>query len=178
MAANPEILDDVERKRIYMREYRKRNAGKIRERKREYYHENLEQSREANRQNYQRHAETRKSGVKRYIAENRDAHGAWAKKWRRENPDKVRAYVINRRAKLASSGGGITGADIGVITKRQRGRCAACRRKVALAMDHIMPLALGGENSARNIQGLCQPCNSAKHAKHPADFNRSLGLLV
>lgn len=36
-----------------------------------------------------------------------------------------------------------------------------------LTGDHITPLAHGGTNDLANIQILCRPCNSRKHAAQP-----------
>lgn len=99
-------------------------------------------------------------------------------RWRRENPEKFRAITINRRARLAANGGVISGDEIAAIVAQQKGRCAACRRRAKLEMDHITPVARGGPSDASNFQGLCRSCNARKSAKHPIDFNRSLGLLL
>jgi 5-methylcytosine-specific restriction protein A len=43
--------------------------------------------------------------------------------------------------------------------------CASCgipRLASALDVDHIRPLALGGEDVDENIQALCRPCHKAK----------------
>lgn len=37
-------------------------------------------------------------------------------------------------------------------------------------LDHILPLALGGEHSSANLCIACPKCNSAKGALHPNDF--------
>lgn len=103
-------------------------------------------------------------------------------KWAAANPEKVRANNMNRRARLTGAGqarhGRISGDEILAVVSRQKGRCAACGKPAKLEMDHIMPLALGGDGHRRNFQGLCKPCNIRKHAKHPIDFNRSMGLLL
>lgn len=160
------------------RAWRDSNPDRVRELRRRSYWKDVEASREANKENYRKHADQRKAQVKKYIAKNRDSHSRWAKKWSAANPEKRKSYCLNRRARLVASGGEISARDIKVIIGRQRGRCASCGQKSNLAMDHIMPLALGGSGAVRNFQGLCRPCNSAKHAKHPIDFNRSRGLLL
>jgi 5-methylcytosine-specific restriction endonuclease McrA len=57
-------------------------------------------------------------------------------------PDAVRAFVWNRDG----------------------GRCSRCGAQERLEFDHIIPLALGGGNTARNLQLLCETCNRAKGA--------------
>jgi hypothetical protein len=63
--------------------------------------------------------------------------------------------------------------DILRIYAEQSGCCTICHVPVSLASahrDHIIPLALGGENTADNIQILCKRCNLSKGSKHPAVF--------
>ena len=41
---------------------------------------------------------------------------------------------------------------------------------VLMTKDHILPVALGGEDSIDNFQTMCAPCNEAKGCKVPADI--------
>lgn len=45
--------------------------------------------------------------------------------------------------------------------------CAICDEELPLAIDHIIPLTLGGMNTIDNIQPLCIECNSRKGNKLP-----------
>lgn len=45
---------------------------------------------------------------------------------------------------------------------RDGGYCAKCGRTERLTVDHIVPLAKGGENDLDNMQILCKSCNSRK----------------
>jgi 5-methylcytosine-specific restriction endonuclease McrA len=45
--------------------------------------------------------------------------------------------------------------------KSQRGKSSSR----APVVDHIIPLALGGEHTRRNVQCACYKCNAAKGAK-------------
>ena len=53
------------------------------------------------------------------------------------------------------------------------GRCACCGRKIVAgkpwALDHIKPLADGGENREGNLQPLCDLCHGAKTAKEATE---------
>ncbi len=42
--------------------------------------------------------------------------------------------------------------------------CEHCKSKQRLTWDHITPIELGGTNTKKNIQVLCQSCNSSKGA--------------
>jgi hypothetical protein len=50
------------------------------------------------------------------------------------------------------------------VWNRDGGRCVACGGKERLEFDHVIPLARGGANTARNLQLLCEGCNRSKGA--------------
>lgn len=97
------------------------------------------------------------------------------------NPEKYRTVERKRRAQMAGSSGTHTAADLAEILNAQGHRCAYCRADLKRApkhVDHIVPLARGGSNGRANLQYLCASCNQSKSARDPADFARSIGLLV
>ena len=79
--------------------------------------------------------------IKRAVAMMEQAH-AFTSPAREAIPDEVKVYVWNRDG----------------------GRCATCGSKERLEFDHVIPVALGGANTARNLQLLCEPCNRVKGA--------------
>lgn len=50
------------------------------------------------------------------------------------------------------------------IWQRDGGMCTRCSSIRELEFDHIIPLAMGGANIARNLQLLCSACNQEKGA--------------
>jgi hypothetical protein len=50
------------------------------------------------------------------------------------------------------------------VWKRDGAGCVRCGSRERLEFDHVIPLTLGGSNTARNLQLLCEPCNRAKGA--------------
>ncbi|WP_082104838.1 HNH endonuclease [Demequina maris] len=50
------------------------------------------------------------------------------------------------------------------VWQRDRGRCTECGSNENLEFDHIIPVSMGGANTERNIQLLCEPCNRSKGA--------------
>ena len=51
------------------------------------------------------------------------------------------------------------------VWNRDNGKCVKCGTNQNLAFDHIVPHSLGGSNSRRNLQLLCDSCNSKKGNK-------------
>ncbi len=50
------------------------------------------------------------------------------------------------------------------VWQRDRGRCVECESQEKLEFDHVIPVSMGGSNTARNIQLLCELCNRVKGA--------------
>jgi len=48
------------------------------------------------------------------------------------------------------------------VFERDGGRCVECGSSFDIQYDHVIPLALGGANTAENLQILCAPCNQSK----------------
>lgn len=50
------------------------------------------------------------------------------------------------------------------VWARDGGRCVSCGADFDLQFDHVIPVAMGGATSERNLQLLCAPCNREKGA--------------
>jgi hypothetical protein len=50
------------------------------------------------------------------------------------------------------------------VWNRDKGACVRCGSQERLEFDHIIPVVLGGANTARNLQLLCEVCNRSKGA--------------
>jgi hypothetical protein len=48
------------------------------------------------------------------------------------------------------------------VWQRDKGECVQCGSRAGLEDDHIIPLSMGGSNTARNLQLLCETCNRLK----------------
>ncbi len=51
-----------------------------------------------------------------------------------------------------------------LVWQRDGGRCVECDSQRELEYDHVIPLAMGGSTTDRNLQLLCAPCNRRKGA--------------
>jgi Holliday junction DNA helicase RuvB len=48
------------------------------------------------------------------------------------------------------------------VWRRDGGKCVKCGSRENLEYDHIIPVSMGGSNTARNIELLCENCNRSK----------------
>lgn len=122
---------------------------------------NPEKRREIKIRSYLKHAETER---KRNVAYNK-AH-----------PEERRLAKIRRRVRERGAAGSYTLKEFALICEKQGGKCAHCKKKCKLTVDHIVPLSKGGTDFAYNIQGLCGSCNTQKLATilpyaHPSLFD-------
>jgi len=156
--------------RASQRRYAERNPEKVAQARARYLQEHPErrastverdwQKRRANperyakflsqgRESYQRHPLTGKEYAYKWRAENPDA---WANIARRRSEAERNAPVGDREAADAY-------ADI-----IRRDPCCYCGGK-ATAIDHISPIAKGGEGDWLNLAPSCKRCNSRKKDK-------------
>lgn len=50
------------------------------------------------------------------------------------------------------------------VWRRDQGKCVNCGSQQRLEFDHMIPVAMGGANTARNVCLLCETCNRTKGA--------------
>jgi len=75
------------------------------------------------------------------------------------------AIALTAQAGVLDSGRSPIPEDIRTeVWRRDSGRCVKCGSQRNLEFDHVIPVALGGSSTARNIQLLCEACNRAKGA--------------
>ena len=137
----------------YAAKWRARNREKLRERFKQWFNANPDKMRECSR------------------------------RWNANNPEKARENNHRRRARKKGQCGKVSPGIEAVLMERQKGLCVApgCGAKLAKIghhLDHIVPLAKGGEHDDGNLQLLCPQCNLRKHALLPEEFARRRGFLI
>jgi len=161
---------DIEHSRRLAREWRRRNRGAVNARAKEL---------RPGWKKWTKAPEYRRAVALRYRKRHPDKVLAYRERYRAAFPDKYATWSRNRRARARAASGSHTVADVRHLFVLQKGRCAACDRKLArYHVDHIRAVARGGTNDRQNLQILCSPCNHAKHAKDSIVFMQERGFLL
>ena len=119
----------------------------------------VEANREAVRERLRKGRAKRKQDpayVERLRAESRDYH--------RANTEKRSIRAGRRRARIADCAvNDFTARQWRALVDAHGGCCAYCgTRSLKLQKEHVIPLAHGGDHTARNIVPSCGPCNAKK----------------
>lgn len=98
-------------------------------------------------------------------------------RYRANNPETVREWVRKRKALKI---GRLPRGTVKSLLFMQKGKCAICSCFLGgkYHLDHIKPLARGGEHTRLNVQLLCPSCNVKKWAKDPIDYMQEIGRLL
>jgi 5-methylcytosine-specific restriction endonuclease McrA len=184
--------------KIYF-EYECRKCGNARSL--QWYRENLEHAQAVGRARYKANVEKYRQEGRDDYRRNRSARRAQAAKRRRENLELVRAQDreiakrwraahpfeasewarVQRARKRAAKTAPVTQQQIEKLFESQKGRCAICKRKIAMNakhIDHINPLSKGGEHNIKNLQLTCAICNLQKRGDDPILFMQKRGFLL
>ena len=125
-----------------------------------------------------------KTCIREYFKKNPKAHYEKTAGWVKKNPGKRKDIVSRYDAKHRGEKRGAKAVfqyrEIGGLLRRQKNRCANCKRDISSRYhaDHIVPLCRGGSNDIKNIQLLCPPCNLKKGAKDPLVWAQENGRLL
>lgn len=157
-------LKNTEKLREYQAIWAKLNAEARRNYNAEWHKSNSKSVSERHARSYQLNPELKR---------------AVTRAWIRANPEQVKALKAKRRAKIIGSVGSHAAADIKKLKILQKGKCPVCKCVLKkFHVDHIEPIARGGDNGPMNLQLLCPPCNLSKGCKDPLDFMRTREFLL
>lgn len=168
-------------KRIRDKEYRESNKEKTKASKRNSYNKKIEHYRE----HWKNYAQQNKERIKDYQALYKQKHrlqlrkhqNSYRKLYYPANKMRYRAWATNRRARVrGASGDGYSPEDVQNQYKHQKGKCYWCKKKVGqnYHVDHVVPLAKGGDNDKWNIVISCPECNLSKQDKLPHEWTNRL----
>ena len=153
---------DLEKSRARSAAWRSDNAAAIKKYKDEYRSKNSEKISAYDRQ-------YRDDNSERLLSQARGR----SSKWRSENPDKARMKDGRRRALKKSSF--VENVDVSRVYEISGGGCFVCGESIdkslkfpnpmSLTLEHVIPLALGGEHSYANCSVSHYRCNASKGAR-------------
>ncbi|MGE3549755.1 MAG: HNH endonuclease [Geobacter sp.] len=176
----------------------KENNEEIRIKLNAYYKATIEKQKEYSKRKYEKNKEAIMAKRKerentdpekyvqyraKYYQDNKERVDEVKKKWSARNKDKLRYHGrlhAQKRRQLARENGGELSKDIVPrLMELQRGKCRACGKplKNDYHIDHIIPLARGGQNTDNNCQLLHSKCNLSKGARDPYEHAQKLGVL-
>lgn len=144
----------------YERQYRERNREMLREKRRKYV--------AANPDKISAYDAANRTARRQYFAaryqENREQMAEQSKAWKAANKELVREYGARRRARKRRAPV-IEKIDRLALYERDGGKCHICGKRVprdSFVLDHLVPLARGGEHTARNLRTAHHICNLRK----------------
>jgi len=161
--------------------YRKAHKAEIAEQNKAYQQTNRAEISAKRKAYRQAHKEEIAASKKKWYEKSKDKAKAWGMAWRlahkkkkaeqnkvyaKAHPDQMRDYSTRKRA--VKRGATIEKVSRAAVYERDAGRCHICGKKVpknGWHIDHIIPLARGGEHSYRNVAVSCPMCNMRKHTK-------------
>lgn len=111
----------------------------------------------------ERAAEKASQARARY-AEHQPQETARTRRYKLAHPERKIAMDAVRNARITAQADGTVSSAVIKRLKQAATHCAYCGvRLIARQTDHMIPLALGGEHSLRNIVVVCPGCNQRKH---------------
>lgn len=97
---------------------------------------------------------------------------AWNKEQKAARPKPAKTVTLSKVRSTPGAGtkrGHISLGNVAKLQQRQANRCAGCDRSLVITemssgyhVDHVTPLALGGDDQLANWQLLCIECHRAK----------------
>ena len=101
----------------------------------------------------------------------------WNNKWRFREENRSKVLDIRKKSQKKiyeglKKAGFVTGEIRNAVLARDKYTCLCCEGIEQLTIDHIKPIALGGETVMDNLQTLCRSCN-AKKQQDVLDFRIS-----
>lgn len=109
---------------------------------------------------------------RRDYRENKDRYVRACETYRSRNAERFREWSRNNSNKNRVTSSSVTGAAFYEWVSAQAKDCAWCGVSCEddFQVDHIVPIARGGEHEIENLTISCRKCNRAKGSMLPAEF--------
>lgn len=175
------------------REWRKSNPDKQRTAVNNWRLNNPDKSREMSRRYAAKHQEQRRINCSEWRKKNTDRIKKSWQEWSKKNtehlkekrriyeesfPERVQAGKHTRRTRLLNIFSKIDPEYVKFLKVTQDMCCNYCgQTMIKFQIDHIVPIARGGDNSNENLQLLCAPCNRQKGAKTDSEYREYLNVI-
>lgn len=135
---------------------------------------NPERAREYDRKRNATNPERNRAYARAWRKANPDRHRANTSAWLAANPERVRMHSRNgearRRARIARVLATLTTAEWEAILNAADYACIYCGSRKQISIDHLTPIARGGDHTADNVAPACMPCNRSKGTQVVAEF--------
>ena len=149
------------------------NPEAKREKDRRSYAKNKEKYTERRHKYYLKNKEHINSKTREWYANNYERHMENSRKWRANNPDKVASCVAARAQ--AELRGNATPKAIEAKWDASDKTCILCgdpidpnlppRHRMSRTLEHLTPIARGGQHNLDNLDFAHHACNASKGAK-------------
>jgi hypothetical protein len=77
-------------------------------------------------------------------------------------PTKKKRHAVYKKRKKANEVRKEANKLRWFVFKRDGFKCQKCRKQEDLSLDHIVPVSKGGKTESKNLQTLCENCNTKK----------------
>lgn len=136
-----------------------KNKERLKEKNREYRLANADAKKEKDRLYAKAHPEVNAAASRRYRKNNPEKVKEIQKKYQSKNPE-IRVNIrAKRRARINSGKYLVTNREIKLLRKMQ---CLYCGLPGG-QIDHVIPIARGGEHRIGNLAPACRSCNAQKN---------------
>lgn len=106
--------------------------------------------------------------IERY-AKDREKYKLARQKFKLAHPERMKHYTKMAKARKRGLIGSYTIEEWESLKRKYNFTCPSCLKKepeITLHADHVRPRKRGCDNSIKNIQPLCKPCNASKGQKY------------
>jgi 5-methylcytosine-specific restriction endonuclease McrA len=156
------------------KQYIKDNADVVAERKKIYYENNRDSASAQKKTYYQNNKEKVKAARRIYVRENKKLIAQKRREY--YATERGKEVIDSGRTKRRKNIGQIFNVTAKDLQRIRSNGCVVCGNS-DVTIDHIVPVAKGGNHSVGNLQGLCRSHNSSKGSKFMMEWRMFLSKV-